>query len=83
MPRYFFHTQTDSRFSDEEGVDCAGPLAARRTAIATCGEILKDCAETFWGSRPWSVTVTDANGLILWEIMMDGTSSGAAAVLDR
>jgi hypothetical protein len=39
---------------------------------------MRDCADTFWGSRPWSVTVTDAVGLVLWEIEMDGTSSAAA-----
>ena len=78
MPLFYFHTQTDSRFTDEEGVECASPADARRAAIQTCGEMMRGCAETFWGSRPWSVVVTDASGLILWEIFMDGVSSAAA-----
>jgi hypothetical protein len=62
---YFFHTQTDTRETDSEGTEFATPLEARAEAIVTCGHMMKDAAESFWGSRPWSVTVTDANGLIL------------------
>ena len=36
----------------------------------------------FWRSRPWSVTVTDARGLILWEVSMDGVSSAAGQQID-
>ena len=78
MPRFFFHIQTDSRFTDDEGVECINAVAARKAAIATCGELMRDCAETFWASRPWGVTVTDDTGLILWEVMMDGVASAAA-----
>lgn len=78
MPRYFFHSQTDTRTSDEEGVELDGPLEARREAIRTCGQLMQDSPEPFWGSRPWTVTVTDAAGLILWEITMDGVESAAA-----
>jgi hypothetical protein len=78
MPLFFFHTQTDSRFTDTEGVECINSAEARRAAIQTCGEMMRGWAETFWGTRPWSVVVTDASGLILWEIYMDGVSSAAA-----
>ena len=78
MPRYFFHTDTDNRFTDEEGVECLNAIAARQAAIATCGEMMQGCAETFWGSRPWTVTVTDATDLILWQITIDGTAAPAA-----
>ena len=78
MPRYFFHTDTDSRFTDATGVDCVSAVDARKMAIAACGEIMKDCAHTFWGSRPWGVTVTDDQGLILWEITVDGMATAAA-----
>lgn len=78
MPRYFFHTDTDSRVTDEEGTECVTATEARRLAITMCGEVMRDCADTFWGSRPWGVTATDARGLILWEIMLDGVASAAA-----
>jgi hypothetical protein len=78
MPRYYFHTQSDNRLTDTDGVELAGPFEARKQAIKSCGDLMRDCADTFWGSRPWSVTVTDAVGLVLWEIGMDGTSSAAA-----
>jgi hypothetical protein len=78
MPRYFFHTDTLSRHTDDEGLDLDGPVEARREAIRACGEMLRDCPEGFWGSRPWSVTVTDVACLILCEVNIDGTASGAA-----
>uniref|UniRef100_UPI0035CA28F7 DUF6894 family protein n=1 Tax=uncultured Sphingomonas sp. TaxID=158754 RepID=UPI0035CA28F7 len=81
MALYFFHTQTDTRETDSEGTEFATPLEARAEAIVTCGHMMKDAAESFWGSRPWSVTVTDANGLILWELSMDGFASAGAGHL--
>ena len=78
LPRYFFHTQSDFRFSDSEGLELAGLFEARKQAIQSCGELMKDCADVFWGSRPWTVTVTDAVGLVLWEIGIDGTAAPAA-----
>jgi hypothetical protein len=77
MPTYFFHSQTESRMTDVEGTELGGPIEARREAIRTCGEMMKDSPESFWGSRPWTVTVTDHTGLILWEISMDGIASAA------
>jgi len=78
LPQFYFHTDTLTRTNDNEGVNLPGALEARRQAIATCGEMMKDSPEAFWGSRPWSVTVTDTVGLILWELSMDGTASAAA-----
>jgi hypothetical protein len=81
MPRYFFHTQTDSRLTDFEGYELATPAEARQQAIQTCGQMLVDAADAFWGSRPWSITVTDVVGLILWEITIDGNAAPAALEL--
>jgi len=79
MSRYFFHTQTGTRFTDHEGFECATPEDARRIAIRTCGEMMHGAEDQFWGSRPWAITVTDAVGLIMYEIAVDGFSSPAAA----
>jgi hypothetical protein len=81
MPRYFFHSQTDTRMTDMEGYELATPQEARQQAIQTCGQMMMDGAEVFWGSRPWTVTVTDETGLILWEITMDGFAAPASLEL--
>jgi hypothetical protein len=78
MARYFFHTLNETRTTDHEGYECATPAAARTMAIQTCGEMVQHDADGFWGSRPWSVTVTNAEGLIMWEVTMDGYSAPAA-----
>ncbi len=78
MQRYFFHIQTISRITDEDGLELSSPIEARRQAIETCGQMLKDAPDGFWGSRPWTVTVTDHAGLILWELSMDGYQSAGA-----
>lgn len=82
MPRFYFHTQSDVRITDSEGLELAGAFEARKQAIQSCGELMKDCADAFWGSRPWSVTITDVTGVVLWEIEIDGSASPAAAPLD-
>jgi hypothetical protein len=79
MARYFFHTDTITRVTDTEGMECISQVEARRQAIQTCGEMMRDSPEGFWGSRPWSVTVTDADGLIFWEINIDGSAAPAAS----
>ncbi len=82
MPRFYFHTETDVRTTDYEGHDCASYLDARREGIATCGQMMRDAPDSFWGSRPWSVSITDADNLILWEIHIDGQPSSAGRLLD-
>jgi hypothetical protein len=77
MMRFFFHTQTDVRTTDTEGMEYPSYLEARKDAIRTCGQMMEDAPEIFWGSRPWSVTVTDEKGMILWEINLDGQASPA------
>lgn len=82
MTRYFFHSQTDTRYTDVEGKPFEKPSEARKQAIALAGAMLADAPEPFWGSRPWSVTVTNDSGLVLWEIMIDGITASAAAGFD-
>jgi hypothetical protein len=47
MALYFFHMQTDTRFSDQEGTEFASPVEARAQAIITCGEMMRDAANGF------------------------------------
>jgi hypothetical protein len=81
VARYYFHMQTDTRGTDTDGIEFANKLDARKQAIVTCGQMMQDDPDIFWGSRPWSVTVTDNAGLIIWEISMDGVSSPAGSAL--
>lgn len=82
MPRFYFHTQTDTRITDEDGFDLPGFEEARKQAIRTAGQLMQDEPEVFWASRPWNVSVTDHTGLILWEIHLDGQSSAAGKSLE-
>jgi len=82
MALYYFHIQTNVRESDTDGTECATAHEAREQAIATCGQMMKDAAPDFWGSRPWIVTVTDFAGTILWQISMDGFAAPAALALE-
>lgn len=81
--RFFFHTQTDARHTDIEGSDFPTYVEARKAAIKTCGQMMQDAPEVFWGSRPWSVTVTVESGLIMWEIHLDGQSTPASRGLEE
>jgi hypothetical protein len=82
MPRYYFHSSTTSRFTDDEGYECATLADARRMAIRTCSEMIHGSEDEFWGSRPWTVTVTDEAGLIMLEIQVDGFAAPSAASQD-
>lgn len=82
LSRFYFHTETDVRITDDEGMEFPGYAEARREAIRTCGQMMQDAPEVFWGSRPWNVSVTDAKGLILWEIYVDGQTSAAGRSLE-
>lgn len=80
--RFFFHTQTDARHTYTDGAEYGSYAEARKAAIQTCGQMMQDAPEIFWGSRPWSVTVTDETGLIMWEIHLDGQSTAASRGLE-
>lgn len=56
--------------------------AAKHEAIRTAGQMMQDTPNVFWGSRPWNVSVTDADGLIMWEIYLDGQTSAAGRALE-
>lgn len=79
MPRYFFHAQSDTRVTDTDGIECLDDASARREAITAVGEMVRDCPEPFWGSRPWTITVTDGTGRVLYEITMNGYATPLAA----
>jgi ElaB/YqjD/DUF883 family membrane-anchored ribosome-binding protein len=79
MARFFFHQQSTIRITDMEGSELPDHVEARRQAVLTCSKMVQESPDGFWGSRPWTVTVTDAIGLILWEVSMDGQGTAATA----
>ncbi|WP_028966930.1 DUF6894 family protein [Sphingomonas phyllosphaerae] len=81
MMRYFFHSETDNRSTDGEGVELDTPEQARREGIQMCAQMMHDAPKSFWGSRPWSVTITDEAGLVLWNINIDASESAAGLSL--
>jgi len=50
--RFFFHTQTDSRHTDTDGAEYGSYAEARKAAIQTCGQMMRDAPGAFWESRP-------------------------------
>ena len=82
MPHFYFHTETNVRTTDTEGMEFPGYEEAKHEAIRTAGQMMRDTPQEFWGSRPWSVSVTDADGLIMWEIYLDGQTSAAGRALE-
>ena len=80
MPLYYFHTDSHSRVQDNEGVELADIRAARANAAKSVAELLRGDADHFWGSRPWTMTVTDDQALILFTLEIDGQSSPATGI---
>ena len=39
--------------------------------------MVRDAPEEFWDSPPWGIKITDASGLVLYEVYMDGITSAA------
>lgn len=62
MPRYFFHTQNDSKFIDEDGTELPDFLAARNHAVIVAGELLKSVGCRGWSGTQLRLWVTDESG---------------------
>ena len=77
--RYFFHTDSDVRFSDTEGEELATVADARVSAAHAIAEMLKGKGQVFWGTRPWTLTVTDGEGLIYFTIELHGQNAPVCA----
>ena len=63
MPLFYFHVEDDRTVLDQEGTELPDLEAARREAITTAGEMLRNgSAIVVWGGKPWRMWVTDAPG---------------------
>ena len=63
MTRYYFNVHDSRTTIDNEGVELPSVDAARKVAIETSGEILKNGAgPAMWSGEHWRMWVTDAPG---------------------
>ena len=78
MGRYFFHIDYGETSLDIEGSE----LADLGAAVNLVSELLRDEGDRFWAKPDLTVTVADAEGLVLWRIETVG-SAPAATLRDR
>jgi len=74
MPKYHFNT--DDR-ADPGGAEMESLAQAKCEAIRMAGQTICQGAEGFWDRAEWKMTVTDASGLILFDLLIIGTESAA------
>jgi hypothetical protein len=74
VPKYHFNT--DDR-ADADGREMASLAEAKCEAIRMAGQTVCQGAEGFWNRAEWKMTVTDASGLILFDLLIIGTESAA------
>lgn len=62
MPRYFFHVTDGESIRDDTGTELSGLPEARRQALQTAGEMLRDGDGRFWTGQEWSMHVIGEDG---------------------
>jgi hypothetical protein len=84
VPRYFFHfSDGKRRFSDATGQDLPGIAAARRHAVAQVRELkIAMCHPAIQDLSGWTMSVTDENDKMIFEIGFDSRAFGNRLHLD-
>jgi len=80
MPRYHFHTQNGSSFTDADGRELESVRDARIEAARAISQMVEARPDEFWEDGLFRVTVTDERGLILF--MLDLSAIEAPAMRD-
>jgi hypothetical protein len=78
MPRYFFHTADGRAYHDDDGTELAGDEAAQIEAARMMGQLLNEQPREFWAGGGLQMTVTNASGLILFVVDVEGVTSPSA-----
>jgi hypothetical protein len=78
MPRYFFHLEHAAEVRDERGVELSDLDAAKCHAVKTIAEALCEEPKAFWAADQFRMTVTRADGLILFTLEMVSALAPAA-----
>ena len=86
MPRFHFHVHDGCSVMDTEGTELPDPQAARLEAMRIAGDILKHDAHRVALGEDWRIEVTDATGLILFQmtfLVVESPVMRRAAELER
>ena len=77
MDRYFFHVQDGVDLPDHEGTELLDWHAAQVLAVRRAGNLISDEARKMRLGEDWSMTVTNAAGLMLFQLHFHITASPA------
>jgi hypothetical protein len=66
MPRFFFNIVPG--VIDKESEECSSEAAARKEALESSREILREGALAGWDMTDWKMTVTDEKGHAVFEV---------------
>jgi len=78
MPRYFFHLEHVKIVKDELGSEHPNFGAAKLHAVKKVAEILGSEPQTFWDADAFRMTVSEADGLVLFALEIVATMAPAA-----
>ena len=74
MPRFHFNT---NEMNDAEGHDFPSIAVAKCEAMKLAARIICEEVHDFWQRAEWTLTVTDENGLMMFQLQVIGTESPA------
>ena len=77
MARYFFHLEHTSTLTDREGSEHPDLNSAKRHAVKLIADTLSGEPQAFWDSDVFRVTVSEANGLVLFTVEVVASLSPA------
>ncbi len=77
MERFLFNLTDGSPVADDEGLELADVAAARKEAVRFLADALRHKGDEFWRDGRWTLTVSDARGLVMFSIFVDAVASAA------
>lgn len=83
MERFLFSLADGDPHIDDEGLALPDVRAARLEAARFLGDALHARAEEFWRDGRWVLTVTDAQGLVLFSIYVDAVAAAAMSTSEH
>jgi hypothetical protein len=76
MARYFFHVMDGRALVDREGTELPNMQAVRFEAVRAAGEILADDGLSTLGTSPWTMSVADESGNVVYSLRFQATEHG-------
>ena len=80
MPMYHFNIEDGQPTLTCDGAELKDIAEAKCEAIKMMGRLICDAPATFWDDAQWRMTVTNEDGLALFELCFVGTDSPAIRV---